>query len=108
MKRSGRDAPLPRAMQGRWSDVDDAASELVVQGGDITCFGQPVDYDCKLMNVVDGTLTVSRKIEDRSGEDSFQRSNITELVITPEGEFYAYNLKFGTQFERVGARPKRS
>jgi hypothetical protein len=30
-----------------------------------------------------------------------QRSNITGLVITPEGEFHAYNVKFASHFIRA-------
>ncbi len=101
MERVERDAPLPSEMQGRWVDVDDRASELIVSGGEVTCFGQPVEYDYKLVGEDDGALTVSLKINDDAGEDTFQRSNITELVVTPEGEFHAYNVKFASQFVRA-------
>ncbi|MBP2442562.1 hypothetical protein JOH51_000001, partial [Rhizobium leguminosarum] len=33
MERFGRAAPLPEEMQGRWRDVEDHSSELIVQGG---------------------------------------------------------------------------
>lgn len=89
---------LPEEMQGRWIGADDPSSELVVCGGEVTCFGEPVDYDYKLIDSEDGAITVSLKIEDEANEDSFQRSNVTELVITPEGEFHAYNVKFVSQF----------
>jgi len=101
MERSGRDAPLPNEMQGRWKDVEEPTSELIIQGGEVICFGQTVAYDYKLMGTEDGALTVSLKIEDEALEDTFQRSNITELVITPEGELHAYNVKFASQFERA-------
>jgi hypothetical protein len=96
----GRDAPLPSEMQGRWVDEDDPASELIVSGGEVTCLGRAVDYDYKLIGQDDGALTVSLKIDDEAAEDTFQRSNITELVVTPEGEFHAYNVKFASQFIR--------
>ncbi|RFC00696.1 hypothetical protein B5K08_02205 [Rhizobium leguminosarum bv. trifolii] len=103
MERLGRDAPLPEEMQGRWRDVEDHSSELVVQGGDIFCFGQPVAYDYKVIESEDGALTVTLKIDNEAEEDSFQRANITGLVITPEGDFCAYNVKFSSQFERAEA-----
>ena len=101
MERLGRDAPLPDVMQGRWVDVEDPTSELIIAGGNVTSFGQPVLYDYKLIDSKDGALSVSLEIEDKSHEDSFQRSNITGLVLTPEGEFHAYNVRFASQYERV-------
>jgi hypothetical protein len=89
-------------MQGRWVDVDDSSSELIVVGSEVACFGQEIDYDYKLVGTDDGALTVSLKIEDETGEDDFQRSNVTELVITPEGDFHAYNTQFATQFIKAG------
>jgi hypothetical protein len=103
VERSGRDAPLPSEMQGRWIDADDPASELIVSGGEVVCFGQAVEYDYKLFGNDDGALTVSLKINDAADEDTFQRSNITELVVTQEGELHAYNVKFASQFVRRDA-----
>ena len=100
MERVGRDAPLPTEMQGRWVDVEDHSSELVVSDGEVSCFGQTVEYDYKLVGEGDGALTVSLKINDEANEDTFQRSNITELVVTPEGDLHAYNVKFASQFIR--------
>ena len=88
-------------MQGRWVDADNQSSELIVSGGEITCFGQSVDYDYKLIGEEDGALTVSLKTNDETNEDAFQRSNVTELVVTPDGEFHAYNVKFASQFVRA-------
>ncbi|MDR7148021.1 hypothetical protein [Rhizobium sp. BE258] len=101
MERLERDAPFPVKMQGRWTDVEDSGSELIVQGSEIICFGETISYDYKLVDTVDGALTVSLKIDDQTAEDAFQRANITELVITPEGDFHAYNVKFASQFERA-------
>jgi hypothetical protein len=101
MERLDRLSPLPDEMQGRWTDVDDPSSELIVRGGEVVCFGQTVAYNYKLVGKQEGALTVSLKIDDEAGEDSFQRSNVTELVITPDGEFHAYNVKFASQFERA-------
>lgn len=100
MERLGRNAPLPSAMQGRWVDADDPSNELLIMGGEITCFGCTVDYDFKEIVEEDGALTVSLGIDDREQEDTFQRANITGLVITPEGELHTYNVKFGTHFVR--------
>lgn len=101
MERFERNAPLPAEMQGRWADVEDPTSELIVQGGEVFCFGKAISYDYKLIDAEDGALTVSLKINDQAAEDDFQRTNITELVITPEGDLHAYNVKFASQFERA-------
>jgi len=101
MEQLGREAPLPAEMQGHWMDADDPSAALVVSGGEVCCFGQTVEYDYKIVGEDDGALTVSLKINDEANEDTFQRSNITELVITPEGEFHAYNLKFASEFVRA-------
>lgn len=103
MRRIGRDVPLPNEMQGRWTDLDEPSSELIVSNGEIICFGQPVEYDYKLIDEVAGAVIVSLKIDNEADEDSFQRANITELVITPEGNFHAYNVRFQSQFVRSGA-----
>lgn len=103
MERLGPEAPLPSEMQGRWADVEDPSSELIVKGGEIICFGQAVLYDYKVIDSDEGALTVSLKVDDDAREDTFQRSNITDLVITPDGDFHAYNVKFASQFERAGA-----
>lgn len=101
MERLERDAPFPVEMQGRWADLEDPTSELIVQGNEVFCFGKAVSYDYKLVGADDGALMVSLKINDQEDEDDFQRANITELVITPEGDLQAYNVKFASQFERV-------
>ena len=101
MERVGRNVPLPAEMQGRWTDVEDLSSELIIEGGEVTCFGQPVAYDYKLIGTDDGALTVSLKISDQTNEDTFQRANITELVITPDGDLHAYNVKFASRFEQA-------
>lgn len=92
---------MPAEMQGRWVDIDDASAELVISGGEITCFGRVVEYDSKTIKEIDGALTVTLGVNDETRLDSFQRSNITGLVITPEGDFHAYNVKFATQFVRA-------
>jgi hypothetical protein len=100
MRTAGRDEPLPSEMQGTWVASDDPTAKLSVCGAEIICFGRAIEYDYKEIHEVDGALTVSLKVNDEAQEDSFQRSNITGLVITPEGEFHAYNVKFATHFVR--------
>lgn len=39
MNRVTRETPLPAPMLGRWVDADDSSSELVIVGGEITCYG---------------------------------------------------------------------
>jgi hypothetical protein len=101
MDRLRRDMPLPKEMQGRWIDADDEASELLVNDGEITCFGKVVEYDYKIIRAEDEALMVSLKIDDETNEDTFQHENITELVITPEGDFHAYNTQFASRFVRA-------
>ncbi|MEM8919295.1 MAG: hypothetical protein AAGE37_10590 [Pseudomonadota bacterium] len=100
MQRLGRDDKLPAEMQGTWVDAEDLSSELIIEGGDIVCFGSPVAYDYKEITHIDGATTVSLKVTNPDDEDAFQRENVTGLVITPEGEFHAYNVKFASQFVR--------
>ena len=88
-------------MQGSWANADDPSSKLIIEGGEITCFGQTVEYDYKLVGCDDDALTVSLKVNDPAREDDFQRANITELALTPEGDFHAYNIKFASQFVRT-------
>jgi hypothetical protein len=105
VKRGGklrREAPLPQEMQGRWVIVDDEPSELIVDGGEITCFGARVEYDYKEIKKLDGALMVNLEIDDVSQEYDFQRRHLTNLIITPGGKFFVYNVKFVSEF----ARPK--
>ena len=81
--------------------MEDSNSELIVEGSEIICFGEKIAYDYKLIDTIDGALTVSLKINDQTADDTFQRANITELVITPEGDFHAYNVEFASQFART-------
>ncbi len=103
MDRLRREAPLPREMQGRWVEANDPSSELIVDDGEITCFGRRVEYDYKEIVDQDGALTVSLGIDDEANEDTFQRANVTGLVITPEGDLHAYNVKFAAQFVRANS-----
>ena len=97
---TGRNEPLPRQMQGRWIGADDPLSELVVDGGEIVCFGAIVNYDHKVVSEEGGALNVSLDVADESRLDDFQRENIAGLVITPEGRFLVYNVRFGLEFVR--------
>lgn len=80
--------------------MDHPDAELVIHGGEITCFGATVAYDYKLVETIDGALAVSLKVNDPSTEDAFKRANVTGLFLTPDGEFHAYNVKFASQFVR--------
>jgi hypothetical protein len=100
-ERVGRATPLPKAMQGRWVDENDPSSELVIAGGEVTCFGRAVDYDYKEVAEIAGAVTVSLRVIDETQEEAFERANLTELVMTSEGEFHAYNANFATEFVRA-------
>jgi hypothetical protein len=100
MTKVNRVVAFPSDMQGRWLIEDEPTCELVIDGGEITCFGQKIEYDYKEINEIDGALTVDLKINDETSEGTFQRQNIIGLVITPEGQFLGWNVKFGVQFVR--------
>lgn len=89
-------------MQGRWLDVADS-SELVVEGFDVRFQGQLVRHDFFVVDEDDGALAVTLGIDDASGEDTFQRENITGLVIDPGGEFHAFNTRFSVTLARADA-----
>ena len=99
-QRLGRAAPLPKAMQGRWVDVDDRSSVLVVTGGEVALSGQAIEYDYKDVAEMAGAVAVSLRVVDEAQEEAFERANLTELVLTPDGEFHAYNSSFATEFVR--------
>ena len=101
VKRLALEVPLPIEMQGRWTDIEEPTLDLIIRNGEINYSGNPVLYDYKLVDKIDAAITVSLKVNDPAAEDSFQRANITELVITPEGEFHAYNVKFASRFKRA-------
>lgn len=87
-------------MQGRWRDIDDG-SVLVVDGFDVRFANMPVRHDYFVLDEDDGALSVTLGIDDPSREDAFQRENLTGLVIDPEGQFHAYNTRFGVTLERT-------
>jgi hypothetical protein len=101
--RADRDSPLPNEMQGRWLFEHDGHSELVIRGGEIICLGKIVDYDHKEIIREDGALTVNLRVEDGKDEDSSQRSNVTGLTMTPDGDFVGWNVKWGASFVRADA-----
>ena len=100
METQDKPAALPQPMQGAWIDAEDQKVELLVAGGQVICFGKAVAYDFFEVEEEDSTITVTLCIEDEDREDSFQRENITGLVLTPEGEFHAYNVKFAMRMAR--------
>ena len=96
----GREVALPEPMQGEWIDIDDSTGELHIDGGEVRYRGKSVDYDYKVVGQDDGALTVDLKVDDPEREDSFQRENLTGLVIDPEGDFHGFNVRFASQFVR--------
>ena len=95
------DQPLPAEMQGRWIDVEEPAAEMVIDGSSVIYCGQAVEHDHFMVSQVDGALCVDLGIDDADRLDSFARDNVTNLVIDPDGNFHAYNVKFAAQFERA-------
>ena len=83
--------------------VGEPTSELIVDGGEITCFGRTVEYDYKEIIEAEGAVTVRLAIDDQANEDTFQRTNITGLVKTPESDFHVYNVKFACQVVRANS-----
>lgn len=94
-----RRAPLPKAMQGRWQEADDPSVELVVSGGEILWSGRVVDYDSKEVSQEEGGLTVKLKVWGWERQEALEKA-ITDLVITPEGEFQISNADFAATFVR--------
>lgn len=88
-------------MQGHWRAVEERDVEVAISGGEVVAFGRPVDYDTKTIEHVDGAVVVTLEVADPDREDAFVRENIVGLVITPDGEFHVYNVKFGMQLERA-------
>jgi hypothetical protein len=95
--------PLPALMQGRWQDTEDPDGVLVVDGFGVAYRGKAVAHDFFRIAEQDGALSVTLGVDDAAREDSFARENITGLVIDPEGQFHAWNTRFGATFERLAA-----
>ncbi|MDF7773691.1 hypothetical protein P1X14_00400 [Sphingomonas sp. AOB5] len=91
-----REAPLPDEMQGRWVDIDEPEYEVLIEGGTIIGGGGEAVYEYKDVARKDGALMVDLGIHDQgiTAQDSFSHAHVTHLVITPEREFFAYNVKF--------------
>ena len=73
---------------------------MIIQGGEIVCFGMVVNYEYKEVPENSGCLSVSLRTKNMHGEDTFQRANITNILIDPEGNLHAYNVKFSSRFVR--------
>ena len=95
------DQSLPAEMQGRWVDVEEPGAELVIDGSSVTYCGQAVQHEHFVVSQVDGAVCVDLGIDHADRADSFARDNLTNLVIDPDGNFHAYNVKFAAQFMRA-------
>ncbi|MCJ2183623.1 hypothetical protein MTR62_13110 [Novosphingobium sp. 1949] len=102
-QRLGRDHPFPTAMQGNWRDCEDSSAQLQIDGSEIRYRGEVRAYDFKVVESEGGALTVSLGVNDAAALDGFERSGITGLVLTPDGAFHAYSVKFASAFVRDGA-----
>lgn len=100
METFDRTAALPAQMQGRWTDLDDPNSELIIASGEVIYQGAAVDYEFKEIGEVEGALTVNFRVADPQQEDSFQRENIIGLALTSDGELHAWSVKFAATFTR--------
>ena len=98
-----RPTPLPAPMQGRWLDVADVGGVLLIEGFDVSYRGVAVTHNFFRIAEQDGALNVTLGVDDPTREDSFARENLTGLVIDPEGQFHAWNTRFGATFERLAA-----
>ena len=98
MKRIERIHPLPNQMQGLWVSNDKTKLELLIEVGEVICSGETIQYDYKEIIESQSAVSVNLYIEDETKLDSFTRENFTGFVITPEGKFYAYNVKTGVHF----------
>ncbi|WP_205910426.1 hypothetical protein [Rhizobium sp. FKL33] len=91
---------LPAEMQGSWIGVDDDSYTVSIQGSRIEVMGTSVVYDSWRLIREDGAMTVELHVNNPAEEDDFQRRNITGLVISPEGEFFVYNVKYSMALRR--------
>lgn len=106
VERVSRQAPLPEVMQGRWVAADHPSSELIIDGGEITCYAARVDYDYKEIGMIDDVPVVNLKVLDPAREDDFQRANIVGLAFPPGGILHVWNVKSGDEFVRPGQLPE--
>jgi hypothetical protein len=104
MSRSGRAAPLPDEMQGKWVDSEDPSYVVEISGGEVTYGGGRSEYDWKEVVHRDGALHVEFGVDDEAKEDDFARGSVNGLVITPDGELYMWNVKFACELVRPGAQ----
>jgi hypothetical protein len=103
MSRLGPEAPLPDEMQGRWVDSEDPSFVVEISGGEVTYGGGRSEYDWK--EVTRGeVLHVEFGVDDEAQEDAFARGSVNGLVMTPDGEFHMWNVKFACQLVRPGSQ----
>lgn len=100
MDKDARIKALPAKMQGDWIGVNDGSYTVSIHGSRIEVMGISVVYDSWRLIREDGATTVELHVDDAAEEDDFQRRNITGLVISPEGEFLVYNVKYSMALRR--------
>jgi hypothetical protein len=102
MDKDARLTALPAEMQGDWIGVEDDTYTVSINGARIEVMGKPVIYDSWRLIQQDGATTVDLRVDDPAEEYDFQRRDITGLVISPEGEFLVYNVKYSMELRRRG------
>ena len=84
MGKLGRAAPLPPEFQGRWIVVGEPTSELIVDGGEVTCFGRAVEYDYKEIIEAEGAVTVRLAyVQCRAQLDSARTQATATMLAAP-------------------------
>jgi hypothetical protein len=99
MKRFQPEAPLPRAMQGRWVGVAEPTYVVIIRGGEITCADQTLEYDYRYESYRNGNLIVN--IEARDTLDASHFENVMNFVLTSDGDLNIYNYSFAELLVRA-------
>jgi hypothetical protein len=87
-------------MQGQWVDFEDPSFVVEISGGEVTYGRVRSEYDYKEVVHRDGALHVEFGVDDEAKEDDFARGSVNGLVMTPDGEFHMWNVKFACQLVR--------
>ncbi|MBB1248438.1 hypothetical protein [Rhizobium sp. G21] len=100
MDKDARLTALPAEMQGDWIGAEDDSYTVSIHGARIKVMGKTVIYDSWRLIQQDGATTVDLRVDDPAEEYDFQRRNIIGLVISPEGDFLVYNVRYSMALRR--------
>ena len=100
MDTSGREAPLPREMQGRWVEASDPSYEMIISDGEIVLCGEPVEYTEKIVRSEEsGALAV--EFDPDADEPHLQA--ITMMFYWPDGRLHTMSEHGVAELVRPGS-----